>query len=68
MPPVRITEDFQVTIPEEVRRELSLRPGMEFEVLPMNGRIELIPSVDARELRGFAKGIDTSHIREKGPK
>ncbi len=66
MPPVTITENFQVTIPEEVREELSLHPGMELEVFPVNGKIELIPKMDVRELRGFAKGIDTSNIREKG--
>ena len=65
MPPVRITENFQVTIPEEVLEELSLHPGMELEVFQVNGKIELIPKVDVRELRGFAKGIDTSNIREK---
>jgi AbrB family looped-hinge helix DNA binding protein len=66
MPPVRITEDFQVTIPKEIREELNLHPGMELEAFPINGKIELIPKVDVRELRGFAKGIDTSNIREKG--
>jgi len=68
MPPVTITENFQVTIPEEVRQEPSLRPGMELEVFPLNGSIELIPKGDVRELRGFAKGIGTTYIREKGLK
>ncbi|BBG22814.1 type II toxin-antitoxin system PrlF family antitoxin [Sulfuracidifex tepidarius] len=29
---VKITEKFQVTIPEEVRRQLGLKPGEEVEV------------------------------------
>ena len=65
MAPVTITDNFQGTIPEEVRQELTLHPGMELEVFPVNGKVEPVPKVDVRDLRGFAKGIDTSIIREK---
>ena len=65
MKPVKVTEDFMVPLPEDVRQELNIKAGSEFQVLALDGRIQLIPAVDVRSLRGFAKGIDVSKIREK---
>ena len=35
------------------------------QVVEYDGRIELIPEKDIKELRGFLKGIKTSFEREK---
>jgi len=35
------------------------------QVIEFNGRIELIPECDIKELRGFLKGINTEFNREK---
>ena len=35
------------------------------QVVEYDGRIELIPEKDIKELRGFLKGINTSFEREK---
>lgn len=39
---VKVTEKFQVTIPEEVRKKIGLKPGEEVEVLAINDNEILI--------------------------
>ncbi len=65
MPTVTLSQKFQVVIPRPVRESLSLKPGQKLQVLEYNGRIELVPKRKISELRGFAKGIDTSIAREE---
>ena len=60
-----LSPKFQVVIPKEVRQSLKLKPGTVFEVIEHLGTIELLPVRSARELRGFARGIDTSVARDK---
>ena len=42
-----------------------LRPGQKMQVVGYDGRIELIPERDIKELRGFLKGINTEFKREE---
>ena len=44
---------------------VNLRPGQKMQVVEYDGRIELIPERDIKELRGFLKGINTEFKREK---
>jgi len=44
---------------------LHLRPGQKMQVVEYDGRIELIPERDIKELRGFLKGINTEFEREE---
>ncbi len=60
MPAVTISPKFQVVIPKEVRESLGLIPGEKLEIFQYQGRIELVPVKDIRELQGFLKGIDTT--------
>ena len=62
---VPVSPKFQVVIPNTVRENLHLRPGQKMQVVEYDGRIELIPEKDIKELRGFLKGIKTSFEREK---
>ncbi|MDR7521844.1 MAG: AbrB/MazE/SpoVT family DNA-binding domain-containing protein [Armatimonadota bacterium] len=59
-----ISPKYQVVIPLRVRRSLGLRPGQKVQVIPYEGRIELIPLEPITRARGFLKGIDTSVERE----
>lgn len=59
-----LSPKFQVVIPKDVREALRLSPGNKFHVLHYNGRIELIPVRNAREMRGFLRGIDTGVPRD----
>jgi len=56
---VTVSPKYQVVIPKAVRVALHLRPGQKMQVIEYDGRIELIPERDIKELRGFLKGINT---------
>ncbi len=60
----RVSPKFQVVIPLRVRRALGLRPGQRVQVIPYEGRIELVPVEPIKKARGFLKGIDTTVERE----
>jgi len=62
---VTVSPKFQVVIPKAVRQALQIRPGQKMQVVEYNGRIELIPEKDIKELRGFVKGINTEFEREE---
>ncbi|HLC41993.1 MAG TPA: AbrB/MazE/SpoVT family DNA-binding domain-containing protein [Methylomirabilota bacterium] len=59
-----VSTKFQVVIPLRVRRALGIRPGQKIQVIPYEGRIELIPVRPIRRARGFLRGIDTTVERE----
>jgi AbrB family looped-hinge helix DNA binding protein len=61
---VKLSPKYQVVIPREVRETLHLIPGQMMQVIAYGNRIELMPSRDIREMRGFLKGIDTTVSRE----
>jgi AbrB family looped-hinge helix DNA binding protein len=65
MQTVTVSPKYQVVIPKAVRQALHLRPGQKMQVVEYDGRIELIPERDIKELRGFLKGIDTEFKREE---
>ncbi len=60
-----ISPKFQVVIPKEIRERLHLRPKQRVQVLEKGGVITLIPDVPIRSLKGFAKGIPLTGLREK---
>jgi AbrB family looped-hinge helix DNA binding protein len=65
MQSVTVSPKYQVVIPKAVREALHLRPGQKMQVIEYDGRIELIPERDIKELRGFLKGINTQFEREE---
>ena len=64
METVTISPKFQVVIPKAIREQLKLVVGQKVQAIAYAGRIELIPVVPARELRGMLRGLDTSLERE----
>jgi AbrB family looped-hinge helix DNA binding protein len=48
-----------VVIPKQVREQFGLSPGQTLQVLALPGRIELVPSQPAADLRGFLPGPNT---------
>lgn len=60
-----VSSKFQVVIPLRVRRALGIRPGQKIQVIPYEGRIELIPIRSLKQAKGFLRGIDTSVERER---
>lgn len=59
-----VSPKFQVVIPLRVRRALGIRPGQKIQVIPYEGRIELIPFRPLKQAKGFLRGIDTKVERE----
>ncbi len=62
---VKLSPKYQVVIPRDVRENLHLIPGQMMQVIAYGTRIELMPSKDIKEMRGFLKGIDTIVSREE---
>jgi len=60
-----VSSKFQVVIPLRVRRALGIRPGQKIQVIPYEGRIELIPIRSLKQAKGFLRGIDTSVERDQ---
>lgn len=65
MTQVTVSPKFQIVIPREIRKKLRLRPGQKVTLLERNGIITAIPDVPLEKLRGIAKGISTTGLREK---
>ncbi len=64
MAAVTVSPKFQVVIPKEVRNKLRLSPGQKMQIIVHGNRIELIPVMPVKRMRGFLKGIDTRVPRE----
>lgn len=64
MSSVTVSPKFQVVIPKEIRKRFGLVPGQKIQLVVYGDRIELIPVVPAKRMRGFLKGIDTRVPRE----
>lgn len=60
MSTVTVSPKFQVVIPAAVRERLKLRPGAKLSVVEFNGALRLVPLRSAAELRGIARGMDTT--------
>lgn len=64
MDSVTVSPKFQVVIPQAVRESLGLSPGVKMQVLQYENRVEFIPQLPARKLRGSLRGIDTEVPRD----
>ncbi len=60
-----ISSKFQIVIPKDIREKLGLKPRQRFHVLEKGRTIILVPEVPLSSLRGIAKGMNTTGIREK---
>ena len=64
-----VSPKFQVVIPRSVREQMGLKAGQKLQVVPLPGRIELVPVVAPGTLRGFVAGpnsFDRDLDRELG--
>ena len=64
MDSVTISPKYQVVIPKSIRESLNLRPGQKVQAIQYGDRVELVPIVPMRQMRGFLSGIDTNVPRE----
>jgi AbrB family looped-hinge helix DNA binding protein len=61
---VTISPKYQVVIPKEIRQKLKLSPGQKIQTIAYDDRIELIPVIPIKKMKGFLKGINTEVPRE----
>jgi AbrB family looped-hinge helix DNA binding protein len=64
MSTVTISPKYQVVIPKEIRQKLRLSPGQKVQTIAYDDRIELIPVIPIKKMKGFLKGINTDVPRE----
>lgn len=64
MTTVTVSPRFQVVIPQAIRDAMGIRPGQRMQALQYGDRIELIPVLPMRKVRGMFKGIDTTVPRD----
>jgi AbrB family looped-hinge helix DNA binding protein len=65
MTSVTLSSKFQLSIPKAVREELHLQAGQKFAVITKGDIISLVPIPDLAQMRGIAKGADTSDYRDR---
>lgn len=63
---VVLSPKYQLVIPKQIRKQLSLKSGQKIELLVKEGTITLVPERPLREFRGYLKGIDTKDLRDYG--
>jgi AbrB family looped-hinge helix DNA binding protein len=64
METVTVSSKYQVVIPRAVRERLGIRPGQKMQIIPYDGRIEVVPVLPAHELRGFLDDLENTFSRE----
>jgi len=65
VPEVTISPKYQVVIPKAIREELGLKAGQKLIALAKGGVVYLVPARHVGRLRGVAKGIDPSGLRDE---
>lgn len=63
METVKVSSKYQVVIPSKIRKSLNIQPGQKVRMIAFENRMEVVPVRNVAEMRGFAKGIDTSFTR-----
>ncbi|MBO6534678.1 MAG: AbrB/MazE/SpoVT family DNA-binding domain-containing protein [Balneolaceae bacterium] len=64
MEAVKVSPKFQISIPAKIMKSLNIKAGQKVLMIPIDGRIEMVPIKDAKSLRGIAKGIELNIEKE----
>ena len=60
-----LSSKFQISIPKSVREANRWKAGQRFAFIPKGKSVLLVPVPDVEELRGIARGADTSGYRDR---
>lgn len=60
-----LSSKFQISIPKDVREKQKWEPGQKLAFVPSSGGVMLVPVPTLKQLRGLAKGADTSGYRDR---
>ena len=61
---VTVSSKFQVVIPKGIRDTIGLQAGTKLEIISYGSRIELVPIIPLKNLKGIFRGIKTDIARE----
>jgi AbrB family looped-hinge helix DNA binding protein len=61
---VKLSPDFRIEIPQELREKLALQPGQEVYLFERDGQIRVARRA-IEELRGMCPGMDTKEYRDR---
>jgi len=62
---ITLSQDFQITIPDDVRRKLHLQAGQQFICIVEEQTIRLIPKDNIQAFRGLLKGANPENYRDR---
>ena len=65
MTTVKVSSKYQIVIPRDIRERIELKSGQDVVIIEKDGVIHVIPLKPIKEMRGFAKGIDTTNLRDE---
>jgi len=65
MDAVTLSSKYQLVVPKSIRESMGFKPGQKFMPIAKHGSIQYVPVPTLKEMRGIARGADTSNIREK---
>ncbi len=60
-----LSSKFQLSLPKALRESMHLQPGQQFELIPMGSIIQMVPKTSIKELRGIARGANSSKYRDR---
>ena len=60
-----VSSRYQVRIPKQIRERAGLKPGQKLDVTATRFGIRLVRVPTLEELRGIARGANTSGLRDK---
>jgi len=60
-----LSSKFQISIPKAVRDELGWKAGQSLVFIPKGKGVTLVPVPSLEELRGIARGADTTGYRDR---
>lgn len=60
-----LSSKFQISVPKSVREKEQWQPGQKLAFVPTSGGVMLVPIPTLKQLRGLAKGADTSNYRDR---
>ncbi|HEX2225385.1 MAG TPA: AbrB/MazE/SpoVT family DNA-binding domain-containing protein [Thermoanaerobaculia bacterium] len=63
---VRVSPEYEISLPLSVREEAGIQAGMDLEVLVTERGVRLVPIRPLAELRGLVRRDDTVPVRDEG--
>lgn len=60
-----LSNDYQVSIPENLCQQLSLGAGQKFTLITKGNILILVPTPSLASMRGLMKGVDTENYRDR---